>query len=206
MDIIDMANKYSGYYSASTEPEIVEIGRMNYLSILGSGSPGTPIFYEKKKAIIDFLQQLQKEFTQKEKAFKSDIVEIFYWFDEKEGFVDIGDFYTTLSLDILKYRIAVVIPDFITAQNIEVTAENHKEIPFASQFETFDYNAGKCVQLMHLGPFAGELVTLPILQNFASESGLRKSGMHHEIHITYFEKGQSQANMQTILRDPVQAI
>jgi len=190
MDTLDIPNQYGGYYSASTEPEIVEIGKLNYLSIIGSGSPGTNIFYEKKKAIKDFANHLQRQFEGTEKAFKSDIVEIFYWFDEKEGFVDIGDFYTTIDLDLLHYRIAMLIPGFIVAEDIKITAERNREISFANQLELFSYTAGKCVQLMHLGPFSGELKTLPTLQKFATENGLRKSGMHQEIHIVHFKKGK----------------
>ncbi|MCC9168879.1 hypothetical protein [Pontibacter harenae] len=62
------------------------------------------------------------------------------------------------------------------------------------------------MQLLHAGPFAEELETLPLLQEFATANGLIKSGMHHEIHLVNFEKGQSQAHLRTILRDPVVAI
>ena len=202
----DISNEFSSYYSASTNPTIIEIGELNYLSILGNGSPGTAVFYKKKKAIIDFVNQLQNQFEGTGKAFKSKIVEIFYWFDEKEGFVDIGDFYTTVDLNLLHYRMAILIPDFVTAENIKITAEKSSDISFASEFERFTYTAGKCVQLMHLGPFAGELETLPILQNFATQNSLVKSGMHHEIHLIHFEKGQSQQHLKTILRDPVKSI
>jgi len=206
MDIIDIPNELSSYYSAKTEPEIVQFGEFNYLSILGSGSPGTKTFYQKKKAILDFVKQLQNQLKDTEQAFKNDIVEIFYWFDDKEGHVDIGDFYTTVDLDLLHYRIAIVIPNSVTEADIKVTAKKNSAIAFATEFKRFTYNAGKCVQLMHLGPFAGELETLPILQEFANQNNLVKSGMHHEIHLIHFEYGQSQEHLKTILRDPVKLI
>jgi len=201
-----LADEFSTYYTANIKPEIVEIGEMHYISILGSGSPGTTIFYQKKKAIIEFVRQLQNLVKGTEREFESDIVEIFYWFDEKDGVVDIGEFYTTLDLSLLQYRIAILLPDFITTDDIKNTIKKNGEIPFASQFERFVYTAGKCVQVMHLGPFADELETLPILQDFADQKKLTKSGMHHEIHVTHFEQGQSQKNLKTILRDPVQSI
>ena len=206
MHMIDIPNELSGYYSAKTQPEIVEIGEHNYLSILGSGSPGTNIFYQKKKAILEFVIQLQNQYEGTQKSFRNDIVEIFYWFDDKEGFVDIGDFYTKVDLDLLHYRIAVLIPSFVTDEDIKTTAVKSNDISFATEFERFTYTAGKSVQLMHLGPFAGELETLPILQDFATENSLVKSGMHHEIHLIHFEKGQSQQHLKTILRDPVKSI
>jgi hypothetical protein len=200
MNILD---QYKNYYAANEKPEVVEIGEASYVSILGEGSPGTTVFYKKKAAIKEFVAALEQHYAAINLAFSSDVVEIFYWFDEEEvGYVDIGNFYTTVDLDLLKYRIVIRIPDFVKAETIQEIGQT-TNLPFAKDFEHFTYTAGTCVQLLHKGPFAGELQTLPLLQKFATENGFKKSGMHHEIHLTHFELGQSQAHLQTILRDPV---
>ncbi|RXG31828.1 hypothetical protein [Leeuwenhoekiella marinoflava] len=204
MSALNLKDTYKSYYTASEQPEVVDILEATYISILGSGSPGTAVFYEKKKALLDFVEDLQQQYTGSDKAFISNIVEIFYWFDEAEtGFVDIGNFYTTVDLDLLHYRIAIRTPEYISDKNIQETIHLSKTNPFANDFKLFKYTAGKSVQVLHLGPFAGELKTLPILQHFATEKGLKKSGMHHEIHLVNFESGQSQDHLKTILRDPV---
>lgn len=200
---MNILKEYKNYYTATEKPEVVEIGEANYVSILGQGSPGTALFYEKKAAIKEFVVALEQHYALIDLAFSSDVVEIFYWFDEEEvGYVDIGDFYTTVDLDLLKYRIVIRIPGFVKTEAIQEIGET-SNLTFAKDFEHFTYTAGTCVQLLHKGPFAGELRTLPILQKFATENGFRKSGMHHEIHLTHFELGQSQEHLQTILRDPV---
>ena len=201
---MNILKEYKNYYTAKQQPEVVEIEKAKYVSILGKGSPGTAVFYEKKKAIKEFLTALENNYAETDLAFSSSVVEIFYWFDqEKVGYVDIGNFYTTVDLDLLQYRIAVRIPDFITSKDIKQVAGQRPDISFAKDFEHFTYTAGNCVQLLHKGPFAGELETLPVLQKFATDNGFKKSGMHHEIHLTHFELGQSQEHLQTILRDPV---
>ena len=200
---MDLTQKYPTYYAASDSPEIIILENAHYLSILGKGSPGTDIFYEKKAAIKSFMANLQSQVEATDKEFKSSIIEIFYWYDKKEGFVDIGNFYTTFSLDLLNYRITMRIPENITQKDISETAENFPFIPFANEFERFSYTAGKCVQLMHSGPFIDELKTLPLLQTFATDNALVNVGMHHEIHLTPFEKGQDQTHLKTILRDAV---
>lgn len=200
---MNILNEYKDYFSANEKPEVVEIGEANYVSILGEGSPGTALFYKKKVAIKEFVAALQQHYAATDLAFSSNVVEIFYWFDEEEvGYVDIGNFYTTVDLDVLKYRIVIRIPDFVKAKAIQEIGQT-SDLPFAKFFEHFTYTAGTCVQLLHKGPFAGELQTLPILQKFATEHGFKKFGMHHEIHLTHFELGQSQEHLQTILRDPV---
>jgi hypothetical protein len=202
---MDIQKENKDYYTATHQPEVVEVTKANYVSILGKGSPGTAVFYEKKKAIKEFITALETHYANTDLAFSSDVVEIFYWFDEeKVGYVDIGNFYTTVDLALLQYRIAIRIPDYITNEAIEQIAGKRPDISFGKQFEQFTYTAGRCVQLLHKGPFALELETLSVLQKFASENGFKKSGMHHEIHLTHFEPGQSQAKMKTILRDPIQ--
>lgn len=200
---MNILKEYKEYFQTNEKPEIVEIGEATYVSILGEGSPGTALFYKKKAAIKEFVAALEQHYTAINLAFSSSVVEIFYWFDEEEvGYVDIGNFYTTVDLDLLKYRIAIRIPEFVKAEAIQGIGQT-SNLPFAKDFELFTYTAGTCVQLLHKGPFAGELQTLPILQKFATENRFNKSGMHHEIHLTHFELGQSQEHLQTILRDPV---
>ena len=204
MNTLNLKIKYRSYYTASEQPEIIDIPEAKYISILGSGSPGTTVFYEKKKAILDFVEGLQEQYAGTKQAFTSKIVEIFYWFDEEQTeFVDIGNFYTTVDLNLLQYRIAIRIPEYISNKDIQEIVQLFKTNPFADDFELFIYTAGRCVQLLHLGPFVGELETLPLLQDYATEKGLKKSGMHHEIHLVNFEPGQSQDHLKTILRDPV---
>jgi len=200
---MNILNEYKDYFSANEKPEVVEIGEANYVSILGEGSPGTVLFYKKKAAIKEFAAVLEQHYAAMNLAFSSSVVEIFYWFDEAEvGYVDIGNFYTTVDLDLLQYRIAIRIPEFVNGEAIQEIGQT-SDLPFGKDFEHFTYTAGTSVQLLHKGPFAGELQILPILQKFATENGFKKSGMHHEIHLTHFELGQSQEHLQTILRDPV---
>lgn len=59
-------------------------------------------------------------------------------------------------------------------------------------FELYSYIPGDCVQILHEGSFVDELETLPILQKFADDNQFVKSGMHHEIHLINFERGQAQ--------------
>lgn len=201
---MNISKEYSTYFTASEKPEIVKIAQASYVSILGKGSPGTAVFYQKKQAIKEFVHALEIKYTLTAYSFSSSIVEIFYWFDKEErADINIGNFYTTLDLSLLHYRIAIRIPDYITTENIDEIARHRKDIFMVDDFELFNYSAGTCVQILHLGPFAEELQTLPVLQQFASDKGLKKSGMHHEIHLTNFEQGHSQQHLQTILRDPV---
>ena len=69
--------------------------------------------------MIQFSEKLQEVYDRTEEALEDHIVEIFYWYNEAEtGFVDIGNFYTSVDLDLLNYRIAIRIPETITKEQI----------------------------------------------------------------------------------------
>jgi hypothetical protein len=204
MDMLNLQEQYKQYYTASEEPEVVEIDEASYVSILGKGSPGTDAFYEKKYEIKRLVAQLEKRFSETEKAFRNSVVEIFYWYNENEtGFINIGEFYSKVSLNLLRYRIVIRVPGYVSEKDIQAAAIESVNRKYANAFEKFTYTSGKSVQLLHVGPLAGELETLPLLEQFASGRGLKKAGMHHEIHLVNFERGENQSHLQTILRDPV---
>jgi hypothetical protein len=205
--ITNKKNTYKDYFSANKFPEIVKYAGATYISIIGHGYPGTSIFYQKKKALSDFCIELRRSLLNTSKTFDNDIIEIFYWFDESStGLVDIGRFYTTVDLELLNYRISIRIPETISDDDIQLVSTSVKNNAFAKMFELYYYIAGDCVQVLHEGPFAGELETLPILQKFADDNHFVKIGMHHEIHLVHFERGQDQDNLKTILRDQVRKI
>lgn len=209
MKKVRILERYAVYFSASQEPELVDVQTGIYLSLRGPGSPGTDEFYQKKKALNLAVHQLQEAFAGTDGCFEPGVLEIFYWFDESvTGFIDIGEFYTKANLDDLQYRMAIKIPEYIYATDIDavLAKDTNANISFFKDMSRYEYTAGISVQVMHSGPFAGELQTLPKLQRFAESVGYRKNGMHHEIHLTDFNRGDDQTYLKTILRDPVKKI
>jgi hypothetical protein len=61
---------------------------------------------------------------------------------------------------------------------------------------------GKCVQMLHVGPFDQEPVSLQVMKGFMDEKGLQQNGLHHEIYLSDFRKVAPE-NLRTILREPV---
>jgi hypothetical protein len=61
---------------------------------------------------------------------------------------------------------------------------------------------GKCVQIMHIGPYATEPETISLLMEFIVENGLSVNGLHHEIYLSDPRKTEP-SKMKTIIRYPV---
>ena len=58
---------------------------------------------------------------------------------------------------------------------------------------------GRCVELLHEGPFSEEYLSLKVMEEFMAERGLTVNGPHHEIYLTPPD-GRSP---RTLLRQPV---
>lgn len=206
MPRVDLQSKHHAYYQAKSTPELVQVEGGRFLSVVGDGSPGTDVFYDKKKSLRLIMQQLAESAEHQGQSFTLPPLEISYWYSNVPTPVTIGGFYTTYPLEHLEYRMMMRIPNYVTQIDIEGAVRNlathGKDVQYPT--EIFEMVGGSVLQVLHTGPFADELETLKHMQEFADAQKVRKSGPHHEIHLTNWEKGQSQDGLQTILRDPVE--
>ena len=63
-------------------------------------------------------------------------------------------------------------------------------------------NEGKCVQMLHIGPYATEEATVAQMLDFAAQRGLVIHGLHHEIYLSDPRRVPPE-RLRTILRHPV---
>lgn len=66
----------------------------------------------------------------------------------------------------------------------------------------FKLAEGKCVQILHVGPFDQEAVSLSKVKRFIQTHGLSRNGLHHEIYLSDFRKTAPE-KLRTVLREPV---
>lgn len=187
---------------AHSSPEIVWAPETKYISILGTGAPGTDEFYRKMALITDFASMLGRE------GFAPDsvpVIEILYWYPEDAISVDIADFYSINPIPSLLYRIMARIHNDTAMEGIEQerrSVESTADID-VKQLEIFTLPKRLVVQVMHVGPFADEFGTLERLGALAEYHGVTRNGPHHEIHLDPFTRSTPQDRLRTILRDPV---
>ncbi|MEU6716543.1 hypothetical protein ABZ897_34200 [Nonomuraea sp. NPDC046802] len=61
------------------------------------------------------------------------------------------------------------------------------------------FTEGECVEVVHVGPFSQEHVSLAVMEAFMAERGLVANGLHHEVYLTALDDPQP----RTVLRQPV---
>lgn len=182
---------------AADEPELVHTPAVHYVSVLGSGAPGTDQFYRRKLLVADIARDLA--------TGDEPVVEIQYWYPEKSMPVEIADFYSVNPIPSLQYRVMAVIPDGTTADSLAAArtrVASPSDLP-EDEVELFSIPEQDVVQVMHHGPFADEFSTLTRLGRFAADRHLHRNGPHHELHLDPFAVNTPQDTLRTILRDPV---
>ena len=208
MQPLNLLEKYPGYFSAESFPETLVIADPAYfVSIHATGSFTDHAFVGHIKALTSVAHMLKEKFDNTDQAFEVSVLEALYWYDEeKYGFVEIPDIFSKLPLDKLEYRLMIRIPDYITKDDIAwaVKSIGFDDEELASAIELFERTEGQTVQMLHLGPFQEEKTTLLQLQDYMDNHGLIKAGVHHEIYLVDFLEEQVDSDLRTILREQVE--
>ena len=206
MDKLDLTKKYKTYYTAKTKPELVQIEGAQFISICGKGDPNDKPFSDNIEALYSTAYTLKFIYKAIEKDFVVSKLEGLWWFDEAKY---TGKDMVTTTVEVPRseweYRLLIRLPDFVTEQELEKAKEtvlSKKGIQLAKHIEFHEMTEGKCVQMLHIGPFSTEPATLKQIQNFCETNALTKNGFHHEIYLSDFRKTESD-KLKTILREPV---
>lgn len=206
MEKIDLRKQYKAYYSAAKKPEIVQIEPAYYLSMSGKGDPSSQSYADDIQALYTTAYTLKFRMKEQQRDFVVANLEGLWWFDEnKYANVGISEAPTLIPRSEWEYRMLIRIPDFVTdtdIQNAIGIAFAKKQLKTIKNIEPYNLHEGKCIQMMHVGPFSTEPETLLQLQAFSQEHNFQKNGLHHEIYLSDFRK-VPQEKLRTILREPV---
>ncbi len=181
------------HLAAADEPELVVAPATTFVSLRGSGRPGTEAFYRAKRTVRTVERALPPA---RRVPGAGDVVEILYRYPEGSAPVGIADFYWVNPVDDLEYRVLAQVDPATTDEELAAAAHD-------AAVELHTLPGRLVVQVLHRGPFADERRALADLGSLAAGHGLRRVGDHHEIHLDPFTASTPQDHLRTILRDPV---
>ncbi len=206
MEKLDLTKKYKTYYRAKPQPAMVEIGPANFLSIRGKGDPSSDQFAENIRAMYATAYAIKFAFKAQDKDFVVAKLEGLWWFDEsKYSGLSAGESATGVPRSEWEYRLLIRLPDYITEAEVRKGIElvvTEKKLALAGQIEFFKMHEGPSVQMLHVGPFDTESVSLEKIVDFMKSNQLSRNGAHHEIYLSDFRKTAPE-KLKTILREPV---
>lgn len=206
MDKLDLTKQYKSYYTAKTKPAVVEIGPASFLSITGEGDPSGQAFAERVQALYATAYTLKFVYKAQGKDFVVAKLEGLWWYDQaRYAGVTMDDAPKAIPRSDWAYRLLIRLPEYVSAEDVAWAVEEvvaKKEISLAREVGLHTLHEGKCVQMLHVGPFDKEPETLAQIGAFCREHGFQQNGLHHEIYLSDFRKTAPE-KLKTILREPV---
>jgi len=201
----DLTKEHRAYYTATASPSFIDLGPTHYLSITGSGDPNGPTFAEAVQALYSVAYAVKFMSKAQGHDFVVSKLEGLWWFDGDFTGVTISDAPKLVPRDAWQWQLLIRMPDAVTGkmsqQAVEQVSEK-KRLPRVNDVAFVTLNEGRCVQILHTGPFDREPETLRVVEEFVNTKGLRQNGRHHEIYLSDMRK-TAPARLRTILREPV---
>jgi hypothetical protein len=197
---LDLTKEYKKYYTAKTFPEIVEVEEGKFLTIEGNGAPEGKEFQEKVSALYALAYTIKMLMKKYGKDFTVAKLEGLWWVESNKPWIEIPR-------EEWRWKLLIRQPEFVTSEIVERARQEvlkKKKIGLANEVKLETIREGRCVQILHIGPYSTEPESLSKVYNLMEEKGLVFNGFHHEIYlVTPYPKKVSEEKLKTILRQPV---
>lgn len=204
----DYKKEYKEFYMPKNRPEIIDIPVMNYIAVRGKGNPNEEDG-EYKQAIgvlyaIAYTIKMSYKGKHKIDGFFEYVVpplEGFWWQEGVDG-VDYSNKETFHWISVIR------LPDFVSKEDFNWAIEEatQKKKIDCSSAEFFTVQEGLCVQIMHIGPFDDEPVTVAVMDEYVEQQGYENDisdiRRHHEIYLSDTRKTEP-AKYKTVIRHPI---
>jgi hypothetical protein len=174
--------------------------------IEGKGAPGGEEFQAKIAALYSLAYGVKMLMKKEGKDFTVAKLEGLWWVDSDKP-------YTETPREEWRWKLLIRQPEFVTPEIVEkamkevmkkkekVRGKGERELLKEVRFEKI--REGKCIQILHVGPYSAEPETLAKMYDFMKEKGFVPSGYHHEIYLSD-PRRVSEEKLKTILRQPVE--
>lgn len=208
----DYKKEYKEFYMPKNKPSIVEVPKMNYIAVKGTGNPNEENS-EYKDSIgllyaIAFTIKMSYKGTHKIEGYFEYVVpplEGFWWQDGNGAGIDYK------SKDKFNFISVIRLPDFVSKEDFDwaVDEATKKKKQDFSKVEFLTYEEGLCVQCMHIGSYDDEPKTIESMHLFAEENGyepdISDTRLHHEIYLSDPRRCDV-SRLKTVVRHPIKKI
>lgn len=166
---------------------------------MGTGEPGGKEFSQKVEALYPVAYGVKKICKAGNNDFAVPKLEGLWWVDGNRDARDI-------SRNEWQWKLLIRVPEFVTQGDVTAAKKEvikKKKLALAQEIHFERLENGRCVHLLHVGPYSDEPRSIDLMREFLKTNGLKASGLHHEIYLSDPRKTAPQ-KMKTVLRQPVQ--
>lgn len=196
---LDLYKQFKAEYVTSKQPVMVAVGPAKYLSITGQGAPGGTQFRSHISALYSVAFTLKMAEKSAGHDYKVCHLEGQWWADD-------GCDFRAHQPKAWQWRLLIRVPEFITQKQVDAAIQTviAKGKPaLANQVKLEELTEGRCVQMLHVGPYAEEKTSVDKMQELAKVNGVHLRGPHHEIYLSDPNRVPPQ-RLRTILRYPLE--
>jgi hypothetical protein len=179
---IDLFKEHKAEYQAGAAPILIETTPSQYLCIEGQGAPGGPVIVECIEALYSMAFTIKM--TRKAAGLGDYTVCKLetLWYTP-----DGGDDPARFPQDQWCWTLMIRTPECVQQADLDKAAEALLKKGKAEKVKDVRLETlteGKCVQIMHVGPYDKVGEAIEKMQALAEEKGLIFTGKHHEIYLS----------------------
>ena len=200
-DKLDLYKKHKADYVTPKKPKLLTVQPASYLAITGQGEPGGEAFVAKVGALYAAAYTIKFARKAGGRDYVVCKLEAQWWGARKRNFAE-------EPRDQWRWKLLIRVPDFVTQRDLTDAVKQLRDkgkAPEAREINLETIDEGRCVQMLHVGPYEKEGETVALMKNAARESGLAFHGRHHEIYLSDPTRVAPE-KLRTILRMPVRLL
>jgi hypothetical protein len=198
LEKIDFAKSHKDLYTASSKAKEVKADKATFLSFTGKGEPGGPEFQNAIQQIYSlvYTAKFMLKFAGK-LDFAVSKLECLWHMQDPDA----------LPRSEWPWQLLVRVPNALSAADLKKAC---KELGEKKQLDTsgvtrMTWKEGRCLQIMHVGPYDEVGKSYQLLETCAREKRLGAACPAHEIYISD-PRRVPPARLKTIVRLPVTAV
>ncbi|MGO8675963.1 MAG: GyrI-like domain-containing protein [Limisphaerales bacterium] len=196
---IDLYKEHKNEYAAPKKPVLIEVKPALYLAIEGRGEPGGERFQTNIGALYGaaFTIKMTRKFAGQQDYAVCKL--------EAQWWSDAGPDLSKAPKDQWRWNLLIRTPGFVTAEELRKAAAVLVKRGKGAEVEQVRLDSlaeGTCVQMLHVGPYDQECVTVARMKEFAATKQLEFHGRHHEIYLSDPRRVPPE-RLKTLLRCPV---
>ena len=198
---LDLYKLHAAEYVKPKRPVLVATKPARYLAVDGSGDPNGPAFGAAVGALYAMAWTIKMGKKRLGQDFKVAGLEGLWWCPGAKP----GEWMVDGSKSSWRWKVLIRMPDSVKARCLVMAAELLEEKGRGAGVGAVKLERiaeGKCVQMLHVGPYMDEGPTMDAMLAFAKQKGLRFTGRHHEIYLSDPRRVKPD-KLKTILRHPV---
>jgi hypothetical protein len=197
MEKLDLKKMRPDIAAASKEPALIDVPSYHFLAVDGGGAPETDEFHKALETLYSLSYTIKFTLKKMKEGPEYTVMPLEgLWWSSGEEF-EIGE------REDWKWTLLICQPPHVTEVHVQeafaAQAKKGKELASA---RLIDFAEGRCVQALHIGPYAEEPATVARMKEFMASNHVIASGKHHEIYLGDPRRADP-SKLKTLLRLPV---